>query len=61
MSRKETPAETMKRIRKATGMSQAAFSARYQIPKRTLENWEGGVNAPPAYVLAMLAEIVEKR
>ena len=48
----------MKRIRSLTGMSQAAFSKAYGIPKRTIEEWETGKRNPPAYVLKMLERIV---
>ena len=47
-------------IRKMTGMSRAAFSERYGIPKRTLENWENGVATPPDYVIKMLDRIVRE-
>lgn len=48
----------MKRIRSLTGLSQAAFSKKYEIPKRTIEDWETGKRTAPAYVLKMLERIV---
>lgn len=48
----------VKELRKKTGLSQAKFAERYEIPKRTIENWESGVNQPPVYVLNMLRKIV---
>lgn len=48
-----------KRIRDKTGLSQAKFAERYEIPKRTIENWESGVNEPPGYVIKMLERLVE--
>lgn len=36
----------------------AAFAREYRIPIRTLENWESGVNEPPAYVFDLLARAV---
>lgn len=44
----------IKEIRKALGLSLKKFSERYKIPLRTLENWEGGQNTPPSYVLELL-------
>lgn len=44
----------IKEIRKLTGLSQVKFSERYEIPRRTLEDWERGVSNPPAYVLNLL-------
>ena len=45
-------------LRKHTGLTQAAFSQRYGIPKRTVENWEGGKNEPPEYVYKLLLRVV---
>lgn len=49
-----TPAEQIKSIRSSTGMSQARFAAAYEIPVRTLEDWERGVRTPPPYVIKLL-------
>ena len=46
---------TMRDIRKASGMTQAAFSVRFLIPKRTVENWDEGANTPPDYVKIMIS------
>lgn len=54
-----TPAEQIRAIRQSTGLSQAAFSVIYEIPKRTLENWESGVRTPPPYVITMLQLVVK--
>lgn len=43
-------------IRKSCGMTQAAFSQRCLIPKRTIENWESNVNTPPMYVKLLIAK-----
>jgi putative transcriptional regulator len=51
--------EEVKRIRAASGLSQAAFAKAYGIPRRTLENWESGANAAPEYVVKLLAYAVE--
>ena len=48
----------IKEMRKELGDTQSEFSRRYNIPFRTIQNWESGVNTPPAYVENMLAERV---
>nr|DAL58613.1 MAG TPA_asm: putative transcriptional regulator [Caudoviricetes sp.] len=48
---------TIRELRARTGLTQAAFAAALHIPKRSVENWEGGVNTPPAY----LVELIEYR
>lgn len=53
-----TTAERAKAIRKASGLTQAAFAERYGIPKRTIENWEGGQRDAPTYVLDLLERVV---
>lgn len=55
-----TAGERMKEIRKVTGLSQQKFGDLYGIPKRTIQNWENGVNEPPEYVLRMLTRIVKE-
>ena len=35
-------------------LTQQEFSKAYGVPLRTLQNWELGVNVPPAYVLDLL-------
>lgn len=45
---------TIKEIRSMTGLSQQKFSDQYHIPKRTIENWEGGKAECPAYVVELL-------
>jgi DNA-binding transcriptional regulator YiaG len=49
-----TPAEQIRSIRAQTGLSQQAFAAAYEIPKRTIENWESGSRTPPPYVIRLL-------
>lgn len=49
---------TVKAIRAATGLSQAAFAQRFCIPRRTVENWESGTNTCPVYVRLLLAQAV---
>ena len=49
---------SVKEMRMKLGMTQEMFSHRYNIPKRTIENWESGKRTPPAYVLEMLEDAV---
>lgn len=51
-------AEIIKELRRLSGNTRASFARRYGIPQRTLENWEGEVNDPPAYVVDLLARAV---
>lgn len=44
----------IKELRKASGMTQKAFAAYFDIPKRTIENWEQGVNEVPKYLLELI-------
>lgn len=50
----------IKELRDILGVSRAEFSRRYQIPIRTLENWEYGTSVPPTYVLELLERAVKQ-
>lgn len=54
-----TSAEQLKAIRASAGLSQAKFSEKFDIPRRTLEAWEAGERKPPQYVVSLLAAAVE--
>lgn len=54
-----TAAERIKAIRQKTGMTQAEFAAEFEIPRRTLENWESGSRTPPPYFVKLLSLAVE--
>ena len=41
-------------LRSTTGLTQKAFSDRFHIPIRTLQDWESGRRNPPPYVLELL-------
>jgi DNA-binding transcriptional regulator YiaG len=45
---------TIKSLREASGMTQKAFAEYFGIPKRTVENWEGGKNKCPSYLLDLM-------
>lgn len=46
---------TFSAVRRISGFSQAEFSSHYSIPRRTIENWDSGVNTPPPYLAELLA------
>ena len=45
-------------LRHMTGMTRQDFSKAYQIPYRTVTDWERGERVPPPYVLDFLAYVV---
>lgn len=47
---------TIHEIRQHTGLTQAGFSRRFAVPKRTVEDWERGARECPPYVRALLAQ-----
>ena len=51
--------KTIKEIREYSGLSQAKFSEKYGIPKRSLENWESGIRKCPGYVVSLLERAVK--
>lgn len=51
--------ETIKKLRRTTGLSQRKFAKKYEIPYRTIENWEEGKTEPPDYVLELLRRCVQ--
>ena len=50
---------TIKEMRESLGMTQEMFSLVYNIPKRTIQNWESGMRKPPEYVIQMLQKAIE--
>lgn len=50
---------TVRALRAKSGLTQQGFSDEYGIPKRTIGNWEAGINEPPEYVIALLKRCVE--
>lgn len=47
---------TIKEARKAAGLTQKAMSELMDIPKRSIENWESGKNAPPKWAEKLIIE-----
>ena len=52
---------TIKEIRKLSGMTRAAFAREYNIPLRSIENWEAGVRKCPDYVIQLLEKSVKEK
>ena len=50
---------TIYEMRTALGDTQSEFAERYNIPFRTIQNWEAGVRKPPEYVVALLESRVQ--
>lgn len=44
----------IREMRKRLGDTQSEFAARYNIPFRTVQNWETGLRRPPEYIMALL-------
>lgn len=57
---------TIREMRTSLGNTQSEFAARYNIPFRTVQNWEAGVRNPPEYIIDLLesrvrADLVNRR
>ena len=50
----------IKKLRIMTRMTQREFAEYFNIPKRTIENWEGGQRTPPVYVVELIKYKIEK-
>ena len=47
-------------LRKQLGDTQSEFAERYNIPFRTVQNWESGIRKPPAYILELLTNRIRE-
>lgn len=60
----ELTGRPFKIIRQMSGLTQDAFSRKYGIPKRSIENWEATSDAayrePPEYLLKLLERVVKE-
>lgn len=45
---------TFKEIRQSSGMNLTEFSKYFEIPYRTVQNWENGVRQCPDYLLKLM-------
>ena len=50
----------IREMRKRLGNTQSEFAARYNIPFRTVQNWETGTRKPPEYIVSLLEHRVEE-
>ena len=46
----------IREMRMLLGDTQSEFAARYNIPFRTIQNWEAGVRTPPEYMMSLLED-----
>ena len=51
---------TIKEICEMFKISQTQLSRRFGIPLRTVQGWYAGERKPPAYIVNMIAEILQK-
>lgn len=47
---------TIKELRLQTGLSQTAFAKYFEIPLRTVQDWEQDKRKPPEYLVKLMAE-----
>lgn len=50
----------LKEARTCAGLTQAEMAQRFEIPKRTIENWETGKRKCPVYVEKLIVEKLEE-
>ena len=53
--------DSIKELRKKHGLTQKELSDMTGIPKRSIENWEGGVTKCPGYVEKLLRFYIENK
>lgn len=51
---------TIREARLSAGLTQQRMSEVFEIPKRTIENWEAGIRKPPAYVEKLVLRELER-
>lgn len=51
--------DKIKEARKAAGLSRYEMAEMFEIPYKTLMNWETDVRKPPAYVEKLILEKLE--
>ena len=45
---------TIKELRTKSGMTQKEFAEYFEIPKRTVEDWDRGARKCPEYLIALM-------
>ena len=56
----DTKPTTIQDILTTYGYTQSSLARRFGIPLRTVQNWCGGINTPPPYVIGMMIEILKR-
>ena len=51
--------ERVRTLRSQSGLSQAGFAEKYNIPKSTIQDWEHDRRIPPIYVVEMMERLIE--
>ena len=49
----------IREMRTRLGDTQSEFAARYNIPFRTVQNWETGMRKPPEYIVNLLEQRIK--
>ena len=55
----KTKQEMLVELRKETGLSRKAFADHFDIPYRTITDWERGERTMPDYVLRLIAYYIQ--
>lgn len=50
---------TFKEIREQSGMNLTQFSQYFEIPYRTIQNWDSGIRQCPEYLLKLMRYKIE--
>ena len=50
----------IRQLRMHLGDTQSEFAARYEIPFRTIQNWETGLRKPPEYMVSLLQHRIQE-
>ena len=50
--------KNVKELRKQTGMSQSQFATYFDIPVRTLQDWEQERRQPPEYLVRLMERLL---
>lgn len=51
---------TIRDMRTQLGVTQSEFATRYNIPFRTVQNWETGLRKPPEYIVKLLESRIKE-
>ena len=54
------PLMTIKELRLATDMNQTSFARYFEIPVRTVQDWEGERRTPPEYLVKLMQYKLKK-